>query len=78
MRSCNRTWLSRGFGIVEVLVAMVVGMLAVAAITAVFWSSEAQKRTITSGADASENGLYAHSTLHPEQRLPGLGHIDRV
>ena len=48
---------ARGFGIVEMLVAAVVGMLAVAAITAVFWSSEAQKRTITSGSDASENEL---------------------
>jgi type IV pilus assembly protein PilW len=64
---------SRGFGIVEVLVAMVVGMLAVAAITAVFWSSEAQKRTITSGADASENGLVALSTIERDVRVAGLG-----
>src|SRR4051812_22699206 len=64
---------ARGFGIVEVLVAMVVGMLAVAAITAVFWSSEAQKRTITSGADASENGLVALSPLERDARVAGLG-----
>ena len=62
-----------GFGIVEMLVAAVVGMLAVAAITAVFWSSEAQKRTITSGSDASENGLIALATIERDLRMAGLG-----
>jgi type IV pilus assembly protein PilW len=63
----------RGFGLVELMVAMLVGMLAVAAITAVFWSSEGQKRTITSGADASENGLIALSTMERDLRVAGLG-----
>lgn len=63
----------RGFGLVELMVAMLVGMLAVAAITAVFWSSEGQKRTITSGADASENGLIALSTIERDLRIAGLG-----
>ena len=58
----------RGFGIVEMLVAAVVGMLAVAAITAVFWSSEGQKRTIASGSDASENGLIALATIERDLR----------
>jgi type IV pilus assembly protein PilW len=55
------------------MVAMLVGMLAVAAITAVFWSSEGQKRTITSGADASENGLIALATIERDLRVAGLG-----
>lgn len=73
MKSRSHFEPARGFGIVEVLVAMVVGMLAVAAITAVFWSSEAQKRTITSGADASENGLVALATMERDVRVAGLG-----
>jgi type IV pilus assembly protein PilW len=64
---------ARGFGILEMLVAAVVGMLAVAAITAVFWSSEAQKRTITGGSDASENGLIALATIERDLRVAGLG-----
>jgi type IV pilus assembly protein PilW len=63
----------RGFGLVELLVAMLVGLLAVAAITAVFWSSEGQKRTITSGADASENGLIGLSAIERDLRVAGLG-----
>jgi type IV pilus assembly protein PilW len=66
----------RGFGIVEMLVAAVVGMLAVAAITAVFWSSEGQKRTITGGADASENGLIALAMMERDLRMAGLGLMD--
>ena len=62
-----------GFGLVELMVAMLVGMLAVAAITAVFWSSEGQKRTITTGADASENGLIALATMERDLRAAGLG-----
>jgi type IV pilus assembly protein PilW len=62
-----------GFGLVELMVAMVVGMLAVAAITAVFWSSEGQKRTVTTGADASENGLIALATMERDLRMAGLG-----
>jgi type IV pilus assembly protein PilW len=65
--------LQRGFGIVEMMVAAVVGMLAVAAITAVFWSSEGQKRTITGAADASENGLIALATMERDLRMAGLG-----
>jgi type IV pilus assembly protein PilW len=65
--------LQRGFGIVEMLVAAVVGMLAVAAITAVFWSSEGQKRTITRGADASENALIALAMMERDLRMAGLG-----
>jgi type IV pilus assembly protein PilW len=65
--------LQRGFGIVEMLVAAVVGMLAVAAITAVFWSSEGQKRTITGGADASENGVIALAMMERDLRMAGLG-----
>jgi len=74
MRLGNRNIrLQRGFGIVEMMVAAVVGMLAVAAITAVFWSSEGQKRTITGAADASENGLIALATMERDLRMAGLG-----
>lgn len=68
-----RRLLERGFGIVEMLVAAVIGMLAVAAITSVFWASEGQKRTVTGGADASENGLVALATIERDLRMAGLG-----
>jgi type IV pilus assembly protein PilW len=74
MRPMTRTArLQRGFGIIEMMVAAVVGMLAVAAITAVFWSSEGQKRTITGAADAAENGLIALATMERDLRMAGLG-----
>jgi type IV pilus assembly protein PilW len=69
----ERQLLERGFGLVEVMVALVVGLIAVAAIMTVFWSSEGQKRTITGGADASENALIALATIERDLRVAGLG-----
>lgn len=63
----------RGFGLIELMVAVVVGMLGVLAIMAVFVSSEGQKRTTTGGADASENALIALTTIERDLRMAGLG-----
>jgi type IV pilus assembly protein PilW len=62
-----------GFSLIELMVAVVVGMLGVLAIMSVYVSSEGQKRTTMGGADASENALIALVTLERDLRVAGLG-----
>src|SRR3989304_8944146 len=63
----------RGFSLVEIIIAVVVGMLGILAIMQVFLVSEGQKRTTTGGADAQENALMGMFTLEREMRIAGLG-----
>jgi type IV pilus assembly protein PilW len=63
----------RGFSLIELMVAVVVGLLGVLAIMSVFVSSEAQKRATMGGADASENALIALVTMERDLRMAGLG-----
>ena len=63
----------RGFSLVELMVAVVVGLLGILAIMSVFLVSEGQKRTTTGGADASENALVAMVTMERDLRMAGLG-----
>ena len=63
----------RGFSLVEIMIAVVVGMLGILIIMQVFLVSEGQKRTTTGGADAQENALMAMFTLEREMRIAGLG-----
>ena len=63
----------RGFSLVEIMIAVVVGMLGILIIMQVFLVSEGQKRTTTGGADAQENALMAIFTLEREIRVAGLG-----
>jgi len=63
----------RGFSLVEIMIAVVVGMLGILIIMQVFLVSEGQKRTTTGGADAQENALMALFTLERELRIAGLG-----
>ncbi|HET7160814.1 MAG TPA: PilW family protein [Burkholderiales bacterium] len=63
----------RGFGLVELMVAVVVGLMAILAIMSVFVTSEAQKRTTTGGADAQENAVISLVTLERDLRVAGLG-----
>lgn len=65
----------RGFGLVELMVAVVVGLMAILAIMSVFVTSEAQKRTTTGGADAQENAVISLVTLERDLRVAGLGLI---
>jgi type IV pilus assembly protein PilW len=51
-----RPW-QRGFSIIEVMVGVVIGMIAVLVIYQVFATSEGIKRNITAAGDAQQNGL---------------------
>jgi len=62
-----------GFGLVELMVSVVVGLMAVLAIMSVFWTSESQKRTTTAGVDAQENALVSLATIERDLRVAGLG-----
>jgi type IV pilus assembly protein PilW len=47
-----------GFSLVEIMVGLAIGMLAVIVILQVFALSEGRKRTTTSGGDAQSNGAH--------------------
>lgn len=62
-----------GFSLVEIMIAVVVGMLGILVIMQVFLVSEGQKRTTTGSADAQENALMALFTMERDLRMAGLG-----
>ncbi len=62
-----------GFGLVELMVAVVIGLMAILAIMSVFVTSESQKRTLTGGADAQQNALISLVTIERDLRVAGLG-----
>lgn len=62
-----------GFGLVELMVSVVVGLMAVLAIMSVFVTSESQKRTTTGGVDAQENALVSLVSIERDVRVAGLG-----
>jgi type IV pilus assembly protein PilW len=64
---------SHGFGLVEVMVAMVIALLGTIVIFQVFAASEDIKRTSTSGGDAQQFGAIALFTLERDVRLAGYG-----
>ncbi|MEY8879166.1 MAG: PilW family protein [Leptothrix sp. (in: b-proteobacteria)] len=63
----------RGVTLVEMMVGMVIGLLAVLVIAQVALVYEGQKRNTTSGADAQVNGALAMQTLQREIQLSGFG-----
>ena len=63
----------KGFGLIEVMVGLVIGMLAVIVVMQVFSVSEASKRTTTGGADASTNGAAALYLVEREASMAGWG-----
>lgn len=62
-----------GFGLVEVMVAMVIGMLGVIIMMEVFAAAEGQKRSTTGTGDAQNNGAMALYTLQRDIRQAGYG-----
>jgi len=64
---------ARGFSLVEVMVAMLIGLIGTIIIFQVFAISEAQKRTTTGVSDAQQNGLLALFNLEREARMSGYG-----
>ncbi len=63
----------RGVTLVEMMVGMLVGMLAVLVISQVLLTSESQKRTTTGGADAQVNGALALYSLQRDLEHAGYG-----
>ena len=45
----------QGFGLIEIMVGILIGLLMVLIIYQVYEVSEGQKRTITAGSDAQQN-----------------------
>src|SRR5512138_510028 len=60
-----------GLTLVELMVAMTIGLLLVAATTALFANSSALRRQIESSADVIENGRYGLDVLSRELSLAG-------
>jgi type IV pilus assembly protein PilW len=63
----------RGFSLVEILVALAMGLLAVLVVMQVFALSERSKRTTTGGADASTNGAVVLYLMERDARTAGWG-----
>lgn len=64
---------ARGFGLVEVMVACAVGLLATLVIFQALARFEGQKRTTTGAGDAQQNGVLALYTIEREVRTAGYG-----
>ena len=62
-----------GFSMVEIMVGLVIGMLAILVMMQVFSVSEGQKRTTTGAGDAQQNGSYAMYLLESHLRAVGSG-----
>lgn len=56
----------RGMGLIEIMVAIVIGMLAVLVVYQVFAVSEGMKRNTTGASDAQQNGLFSIFALGTE------------
>ncbi|RZI43156.1 hypothetical protein EGT07_09935 [Herbaspirillum sp. HC18] len=75
MRSLFRQVFRRpaGFGLVEVMVGVAIGMLGIVIMLQVFTVSESNKRATTGGDDAQNNGAIALYVLQRELRESGYG-----
>ena len=62
-----------GFSLVELMVAVVIGLIGCVVIFQVFSVFEGQKRTATSSGDAQQNGLLALVSLERDGRMAGYG-----
>jgi len=62
---------SDGFSMVEIMVGLVIGMLAMIIMMQVFALSEERKRNATSGGDAQNNGVIAFYQLQREITTAG-------
>lgn len=62
-----------GFSLVELMVAMVIGMLGVIVIMQVFSLSESRKRTTTGGNDAMTEGVMSLYAMQRDIRMAGHG-----
>lgn len=66
----------RGFSMVELMIAMLIGLIGMIIIFQVFEVSEGIKRTTTSGGDAQQNGAVALYVVERDLRNAGMGFND--
>src|SRR6267378_4228562 len=78
MRTLRARHLSRGFSMVELMVAMVISLIGVIIIFQVFETSEGVRRTATSGGDAQQNGAVALYFMERDLRNAGMGVNDTI
>jgi type IV pilus assembly protein PilW len=62
-----------GFTIVELLIAMVIGMIAIVVMFQIFAVSEGQRRTTTGSGDAQQNGVTSLFIMERDARMAGYG-----
>ena len=62
-----------GFSVVEMMIGLAIGMVAIIVMMQVFSASEGYKRTTTGGNDAQNNGAIALYALQRDIRQSGLG-----
>lgn len=67
------TKVTNGFTLVEVMVAMVIGMIGLIIMMQTFSNAEGQKRATTGSGDAQSNGALAVYTLQRDIRQAGYG-----
>jgi len=65
----------RGFSLIELMVGVVVGLLAVLVITQVMTLAEGKKRTVSMGSDAQVNGALALFTMQRDIEQSGYGAV---
>ena len=63
----------RGLSLIELMVAIVIGLIATIIIAQVFSASESYKRTTTSGSDAQQSGSFAAYSMERTLRVAGAG-----
>jgi len=68
----------RGFGLIEVMVGLAIGMIATIVMFQTFAVSERQKRTTTGAADAQSNGAIATFMMERDIKMAGWGIDPRV
>ena len=76
MRASQHRVFERGFSMVELLVAMLIGLIGMIIIFQVFEVSESIKRSTTSGGDAQQNGVIALYTMERDFKNAGMGFND--
>ena len=74
MNACSSgNWTAGGFSLVEMMVAMVIGLITVAAVTQSYLSSERQRRILTADSDTISGGTVALYMIEREARTAGFG-----
>jgi type IV pilus assembly protein PilW len=73
MTTMSRISASRGFGLIEIMVGLAIGMIATIIMFQALAVSERQKRTTTGAADAQTNGAIALFALERDIKMAGWG-----